>query len=216
MIYLFHGSDTSKIRAKAFAWVELSRTKAPDAVYVRLDNSEITRESLQEITGSQSLFFNKLLVLLDDPFSNIATGDLVLSHIQELEQSQNIIAILAPKLLAAKLKKIEGSCTKVFFIESTKVNPSRGFSSALVNALGARDAQNLWKEIIKAYRLGDAPEMIHGLLHWKARDLMQKKSTKWTPESARKLSSDLIELVSSSRGGDMDLSLSLERFALKL
>jgi AmiR/NasT family two-component response regulator len=85
-----------------------------------------------------------------------------------------------------------------------------------VNALSAKDGRALWKEIVKAYRQGDAPEMVHGLLHWKARDLMQKGSKVWAPEEARKLSRDLIVLLSDSRGRDLPLGQALERFALSL
>jgi hypothetical protein len=80
----------------------------------------------------------------------------------------------------------------------------------------AKDGALLWKEIVKAYRLGDVPEMVHGLLHWKARDLMKKGGRGWTPDDARKLSRDLILLLSDSRGRDLPLSLARERFALSL
>ncbi len=85
-----------------------------------------------------------------------------------------------------------------------------------MNALAARDGKILWKEIVKAYREGDAPEAVHGLLHWKARDIMQKGSRAWKPEEARELSVSLIELLSDSRGRDITLGLALERFALSM
>jgi hypothetical protein len=216
MIYLFHGSDTNKVRAKAFAWVEAARKKAPEAFYTRLDAGLIRKESLQEAVSAQGLFFSKMLVLIDDPFSDSSSGDLVLAHIKDFEKSENIIAILAPKLLATRLKKIEGHAEKVFCVESTETKPLRGFNSALVNALGTRNGEILWKELIKAQRQGDAPEMIHGLLHWKARDLMSKGSDVWKPGESRRLSRDLIELLSDSRGRDLELGLALERFALKI
>ena len=99
----------------------------------------------------------------------------------------------------------------------------RGFNSNLVNALGARSREKLWLEINRALRAGDAPEMLHGLLHWKARDLMDlpagrqgKGSGVWKPDESRKLSLDLISLLQSSRSGGLDLALSLEHFALSV
>jgi hypothetical protein len=94
--------------------------------------------------------------------------------------------------------------------------PARGFNSALVNALAAKDGPALWKELQKAERQGDVPEMLHGLLHWKARDMMQKGSRAWSEKESRELSVQLIELLSSARSGDLALSPALERFALSL
>lgn len=215
MIYLFHGSDSNKVRAKGFQWVSLAREKAPDAVYVRLTAEQITHETLRDALSLQGLFFSKSLILLDDPFSVSSSGEAVLELLDELASSANPIAILAPKLLAARAKKLEAKAEKVFKIEvSEKV--TRGFNNALVQALGAKDGPAMWKELHKAYRQGDAPEMLHGLLHWKARDMMKKGNSVWGKEGARKLSRDLIILVSTSRSGDLQLGEGLERFALGL
>ena len=71
-------------------------------------------------------------------------------------------------------------------------------------------------EINRALIAGDAPEMLHGLLHWKARDLMEKGSRAWKSEESRALSLNLISLLQTSRRGGLDLSTSLERFALSI
>jgi DNA polymerase III delta subunit len=216
MLYLFHGADVAKTRAKAFQWVAAARAKEPNASYIRLDAAVLTESTLHNALSAHGLFFTKTLVLLDDPFSETEAGELVLAELKLLASSDNPVALLAPKLIATRLKKIEPHATKVFEQSAADKKPARGFNSGLVNALGAKDGKGLWKEIIKAHRQGDAPEMIHGLLHWKARDLMQKGSTRWKPGEARALSRALIELVSDSRSGALELSLALERFALEI
>jgi hypothetical protein len=215
VIYLFHGSDANKVRAKAFQWVAAARAKAPDAFYTRLSADAVTGASLREAVSAQGLFYSKTLVVLDDPFSSAESAEAVLDFLPELASSQNVVAILAPKLLAARVKKVEAKAEKVFTVDAP-AKPARGFNSALVNALGSRNSQTLWKELQKAYRLGDAPEMVHGLLHWKARDLMQKGSNAWAAKEARNLSRDLILLLSDSRGRDLPLDMALERFSLSL
>ncbi|MES2994479.1 MAG: hypothetical protein V4681_00360 [Patescibacteria group bacterium] len=215
MIYLFHGSDTNKVRAKAFAWVAAARAKAPEAAYIRISADQVSASSLLEALSSQGLFFTKTLVLLDDPFALSESGEMVLEHIDLLASSDNPVAVLAPKLLAARAKKLEAVAEKTFKIDAV-ASKDRGFNSALVNALAAKDSAALWKEIIKATRAGDAPEAVHGLLHWKARDLMQKGGRGWDKEETRALSLSLIELLSDSRGRDLPLPLALERFALAL
>ena len=215
MIYLFHGTDTGKARAKAFMWIGAARAKAPDAAYIRLQGAQITEEALRDAISAQGLFFAKSLILLDDPFADESAGETVLSMLDELKASENPIGILAPKLLAARSKKLEAVAMKVFK-EDVAPKKDRGFNSALVNALGSKDGKILWKELAKAERLGDVPEITHGLLHWKARDMMQKGSTKWGKDGARALSVSLIELLSDARSGDLPLGPALERFALSL
>ena len=216
MIYLFTGSDSEKVRAKAFAWTSAARAKAPEVSYIRLSADAITPEALDEITISQGLFFSKLLVLLDEPFTLSASGEALLAALPRLQESNNAIAILSPRLLAAERKKLETVAEKVFEFELKEKKPARGFNGALVNALASKNGPALWKELIKAERAGDAPEMLHGLLHWKARDLMQKGGGKWGENGARELSVTLIELLSDARSGDVPLALQLERFALSL
>lgn len=213
MIYLFYGTDTGKVRQKAFQWVRAAREKAPDASYVRLTADELTSERLNDALTLQGLFFTRTLVVLDDPFENSASAELVLERLNDLAESANPVAVIAPKLLAARAKKLESVATKAFEFDRTST-PKRAFNTALVDALAARNAPTLWKEVVLAMRRGDPPEMIHGLLHWKARQLMGRGGREWTKEEARSLSIELIELLSSSRKGDAPLNEQLELFAL--
>lgn len=204
------------MRAKAFAWVAAARTKQPDASYVRYDADAITTDTLTEIVGTQGLFYTKTLALLDDPFSKKEAGEAVLSHLAMLTESPNPIAILAPKLLATHKKKLEGSAEKVFAIDLAEPKEARGFNNALVGAFQEKNTLLLWKELMKAFRAGDAPEAVHGLLHWKARDMMRKGNKVWGREGARAVSVELIQLLSDSRGGELALKESLERWALSI
>jgi hypothetical protein len=216
MIYLFRGTDTGKVRAQAFKWVEAARKKAPEAHYVRLSPEQVTNPALEEVSASSGLFFKKMLVLIDDPFSLAASGEAVLDMLPHLAASPNPIAILAPKMKAVEAKKVESKAEKTFTFESAAKKEGRGFNVPLVNALAAKNQHVLWLEIERALRAGDAPEMLHGLLHWKARDIMKKGSRVWNEQESRKLSLGLIELLSDARSGSLDLSLALERWSLSL
>jgi len=240
MIYLFYGSNTEKVRAKAFEWVVAARKKEPNLAYVRLAREELTSATLEDAALSGGLFVSRLLVLVDDPFpaaraaddvrdfvnpssdegltmSEHASDSVLEEHLDILAASNNVIIILAPRLNAAKAKKLVPKA-KMEYRYDLRLAPSesRGFNSNLVNALAARSREKLWLEVNRALYIGDAPEMLHGLLHWKARDLMDKGSRVWSPQESRALSLALIELLQNSRRGGLDLGLSLERFALSL
>lgn len=236
MIYLFHGTDVEKVRTKAFEWVAKARAKEPNLAYVRLAREELTPAALQDAALSGGLFVSRLLVLIDDPFpaartasdesysaeasqdkEEVGTGSLLEGHLDALAASDNAVIILAPKLTAVKAKKIAAKAKMTYsFDKPATFEAKRGFNSGLVDALAARKRDKLWLEVNRALYAGDAPEMLHGLLHWKARDLMDKGSRAWSPREARELSLSLIELLQSSRRGGLDLSLSLEKFALSI
>jgi hypothetical protein len=227
MIYLFYGSDVDKVRTKAFEWVAKAREKEPNLAYVRLAREELTTATLEDAAFSGGLFVKRLLILIDDPFQNARTieedsekennSSILEDYINTLAASDNAIVILAPKLPAAKAKKIIAKAKVEYKYDKPSAREdARGFNSNLVNALSARSREKLWLEINRALLAGDAPEMLHGLLHWKARDLMEKGSRTWKPEESRQLSLDLIELLQSSRRGSLNLALSLEKFALSI
>ncbi|MHB8661006.1 MAG: hypothetical protein ACYC75_03720 [Minisyncoccota bacterium] len=230
VIYLFHGSDVEKARTKAFEWVAKARAKQPNLAYVRLAREELTHAALEDSALSGGLFVKRLLVLIDDPFPNArAVGEeegsdgegsadsIFEEHLDDLAASDNAIIILAPRLAPARAKKLVAKAKVAYKYDAQAARgDARGFNSNLVNSLAARSREKLWLEINRALRAGDAPEMLHGILHWKARDLMEKGSRTWKPQEARKLSLALITLLQDSRRGGLDLALSLERFALSI
>ena len=227
MIYLFHGTDVAKVRSKAFAWIAAAREKEANLAYLRLAREELTPAAIEEFTVSGGLFVKRLLVLLDDPFpqSRAAQSEEsdeeglgavgIQGDIKALAASDNAIVILAPKLPAAKAKELAVYAKKTYVFDLAKARtPARAFNSALINALSTRNRAALWLEINRAFRAGDAPEMVHGLLHWKARDLMAKGSRSWSFAEARKLSMDLIDVLQAARRSGLPLDKGLERFSL--
>lgn len=244
MIYFFHGTDVEKTRTKAFEWIAKARAKQPDLVYVRLAREELTPAALEDAALSGGLFVQRLLILIDDPFPSVRAAEedeegssaessgILEEHLDALAASDNAIVVLAPKLAAAKAKKIVAKAKFEYaYDKPVSFEDKRAFNSNLVNALAGRSREKLWLEINRALHAGDVPVMLHGLLHWKARDLMAKAkaaeggspdvltsrgSRAWTPKESRALSLSLIELLQSSRRGGLDLALSLERFALSL
>lgn len=229
MIYLFYGSDVEKVRTKAFEWVAAARKKEPNLAYVRLAREELTDATLEDVTFSGGLFVKRLLVVLDDPFPSTrvssydegapeeSSSGSIEEHLDMLAASDNAIIILAPKLTAARARKLVVKVKVAYKFDAPPAREdARGFNTQLVNALASRSREKLWLEIVRALRAGDPPEMLHGLLHWKARNILEKGSRSWKPAESRRLSLALISLLQDSRRKGLDLSLSLERFALTI
>lgn len=228
MIYLFYGSDIEKTRAKAFEWVAKARAKEPNLAYSRLSREELTSAALEEVALSGGLFVRRLLALIDNPFpvtrrkeeeeDPAMREEPLEAFLDLLAISDNAIVILAPNLPPAKAKKLATKAKVEYRFDkaSASVREGRSFNSKLVNALAARSREKLWLEIVRALRAGDEPEMLHGLLHWKARDMMLKGNRVWSTADARALSLALIALIQNARHNGRDLSSSLEHFALSI
>lgn len=226
MIYLFHGSDVEKARTKAFEWVAKARHKEPNLAYVRFSREDLSDSVLEDVALSGGLFVKRLLILIDDPFPAARTtsedgeekgvaASILEEHINSLAASDNAVIILAPKLGSAKAKKIAAKAKAEYKYDKLDVSEGvRGWNANLVNALALRSREKLWLEINRALRAGDSPEMLHGILHWKTRNLMEKGGRAWTREELRQLSLSLIFILQESRLGRLNLRLSLERFSL--
>jgi hypothetical protein len=218
MIYLFYGNDVERTRRNAFEWVAAARAKEPNLAYAHFSGSEITEGALEDAALSGGLFVKRLLIVIDNPFQEESSAILFNEHLDALADSDNAIIVLEPKLAAAKAKKIIAKAKKVYVynIPATPEKSERRFNSNLVNTLATKNSEKLWLEINRALLEGDAPEMLHGLLHWKARDLMERGNKIWNQNESRQLSLALIELLQSSRRGGLELSESLEKFALSI
>ncbi|OGG67908.1 hypothetical protein A3H77_02100 [Candidatus Kaiserbacteria bacterium RIFCSPLOWO2_02_FULL_56_11] len=212
-MYLFYGSDVERVREKAFEWIRAARKKQPEVAYVRLAKEDLTLAALEDAASAGGLFVKRLLVLLDDPFakSEEESASSLEEHLDMLAKSDNAIVILAPKLAASRAKKIAAKAAKAYVFDAKEREKEKGFNVGLVNALASRNRERLWLEVVRALRAGDAPEMLHGLMHWKARNLMERGSP-----DARALSLELLELLNTSRHKGLNLALSLEKFALSL
>ena len=75
----------------------------------------------------------------------------------------------------------------------------------VAGALGERDKKKLWLALMQAFRAGEKPEAVAGLMCWKARSIKNVA-----------LSRELVKLYHDSHRGAGELELLLERFALKL
>ena len=230
-MYFFYGTDTETVRSKAFAWVCAARAKEPQLLYTRLAGDSLTESVLEEVVGAGGLFVRRLLVLIDDPFARAGKGDkdedepvtvsgagaLIEKQLAVLADSDNAIIILAPGIASALAKRVAAKATKTYCFDLRAGAPAaRGFNRALVGALENCNSAALWLEIVRALREGDAPEMLHGLLHWKARDIMQKGARAWSAPAARALSIGLIILLGDARRTGVDFARALERFALSI
>ncbi len=182
MIYLLHGEDTEKARAKAHELVDMLRAKKPDASFFKIEAAEFSAEKLDELVNSQGLFESKYIVLLDRVFENKEAKEQLIDARKDLAESPHIFIFLESKVDKASLTKLEKVATKSQVFElGGGAGKARTFAMgetfgqflisefnifSLGDAFGRRDKKELWFLYSKAAMRNIPAEEIHGILFW--------------------------------------------------
>jgi DNA polymerase III delta subunit len=242
MIYLLHGADTDKSRAKMHELSDSLKKKKPDAAYFKMDAEHWNQAELQEYCGGQGLFENKFIIVLDHLLDNEEIASVLLDQIEVIAASPNIFIVLEGKLDKDSLKKFEKYSEKVQEFEETAAQKATTAKSkerfnvfSLAEALGKRDRKNLWVLYRRAIIENISPEEIHGTLFWQAKSIALARVAKSAKEAGMKdfpfsrakayannfkeeesseLLNKLIHISHDSRRGLSDISLSLEELTL--
>jgi hypothetical protein len=131
-------------------------------------------------------------------------GEEFLGLVDTLKKSPHTFIFEEEKLLKKETEALTKAGVK---IENTKRDTKEyTFDQfGITSALQARDKKKLWLGLMTAFRAGEKPEAVAGLLTWKARQMGDGA-----------LSRELTYMYHDSHRGMGDLELLLERFVLKL
>lgn len=238
MIYFLHGKDTETSRVKLNTLVESLRTKKPDATYVRFDEETFEPENIDQYISGQGLFEQKLIVVFDRILTNKETKKCILDRLTDIANSDNIFLVWEESVDAATRKKFEKVSEKVQeSVHSEKIKIKEFNIFDLSDALGNRNAKNLWILYQKAKMHNISDEEIHGILLWLAKSMLLAEKSNSAKEAGlnpfvyrkasgfrknyssrelQDLSLQLVTLYHEARRGRAPLSVSLEQFTLSL
>lgn len=208
VIYLYLGSDRETARREMRK--EISRV-AKEAEIVRITDAH-SRDDLLAALGGRGMFDSRKIVVLDGVFANEEMGRVALDSLPRLKGAEDHIFILEEKLAADARRQIEkyADGSKAFGAPKEK---ERKDIFALAYALKGGDKKKLWVEYQRALARDEAPEAIHGVLFWGAKDMFLKERGARRVRAARLLAS-LAELPHLARRRGVELEYALERYIL--
>ena len=162
------------------------------------------------------MFGEKRIVVLDGTLLNEEMRPAIMASLRLMKESDEKFFIFEEKPDADTRCAIEKHAHKSFRFESPKKEKDNSIF-ALANALKKADKKTLWVAYQRQLAKGEAPEAMHGVLFWGAKDMFLK-SREGGPERARasKLISELSELPHEARRNGLDLEYALERFILSV
>lgn len=242
MLYLLHGNNFTKARAKLREIISSQLKKNKDATYYKISPDNWAQNNLEELIGGSGLFQSKFVVVLDGLISNDESKEKVFNLMQELKDSQNIFVVIEETLRKEEVKKISRFAEKVqeFHLETrfpsgNRVSKKEFNFFTLTDALGARDKKRLWVNYERAIMGDNLPERLHSLLFWQVKAMLSainsksaveaglnpfvyKKSLGFAKNFTKKelinLSSELVRIYHDARRGKIDFDIALERLIL--
>ena len=206
MLYFFSGTDREKVRQNANA---LLTHKAKGADIVSITDANTVTDLRAALQGG-GMFGNKRAIVFQDAFANEEMRALLIDELSRLKDSEEVFFVLEEKVDAATRKQIEKYAEKSERFDAKKGTEKRGNVFEMAFALSRADKKALWVGYMRALARGEAPEAIHGVLFWGAKDMVLKKND----ARGARLVASLAELPHASRRKAFDLEYALETFIL--
>ncbi|MDO8562029.1 MAG: hypothetical protein Q7S05_04365 [bacterium] len=212
MLYFYTGTDTKKARGEMNK--EIARI-SKGARVVRITDANSVADLHASLQGG-GLFGERRVVIFDSVSQNEEMREVLFRSLNTIKESSEHFFIFEESPDAETRKLIEKHVEKKNKYDAPKKEKDNAIF-ALANAMRRADKKALWvgyqRELVK----GGAPEAIHGVLFWGAKD-MALKSKEGTAENqrARKLVAELAELPHEARRNGFDLEYALERFVLSV
>jgi len=203
MLYFYTGTDTEKLRAKLNAALERE-----SATVVRITDAH-SRADLEAALGGSGLFGGARIIVLDHVLASEALAELLLARIESLANGADTFHLIESTADAATRKRIEKHAEKTEKIDLPK-KAKQETIFALANALQRGQKKELWVGYQREIAAGKAPEAIHGVLFWAAKQQCLRAPS----EKAKKLLAALAELPHEARRKGFDLEYALEHFVL--
>lgn len=202
---LYIGTDREKARAKMNADI----IKAAKGAEVTRVTDAHAVDDLQAALRGGGMFAAKRVLVFENLNANPDMREMLLKALDE--GCDDPVFIFEEKLLAAEKKRYEKYADTVEKFEAPKKERDSSIF-AVANALRAGNKKALWVAYMRELGKGGAPEAIHGVLFWGAKDALLKSGG--TDARIRQLVADLAVLPHEARRKGEDLEYALERFVL--
>ena len=178
---------------------------------IRITDAHTIADLKSALEGA-GMFGGVRTVVLEGVWGNEEMHVVAEGSLQRMRDSDEHFFIFEEKLDAATRKTIEKYAEDSKKFDAVKQKESNTIF-ALANALRSRDKKALWVSYQRELA-GSAPEAIHGVLFWGAKQALLAARGAKDIERAQKLVAHLAELPHESRRRGVELEYALERFVL--
>ena len=210
MLHLYTGTDRMKARAAMNAAVAAHAQGMP-VIHI---TDVHTMDDLDAALRGGGMFAGVRAVVLDGLFDREDMCERVMGAMDDMAASAEHFFMYTEKLDAATRRQIEKHAAVSEQFDLPKKADKSSSVFALGNALRARDKKALWVSYQRELADDTAPEAIHGVLFWAAKQGLLAARTDAEERRGKKLVAILAALPHEARRQGMELEYALERFAL--
>lgn len=208
MLYLFTGTDRMKAREAMRRAIE---QKGKGCTIVTITDAHAPTDAMAAMRGG-GMFAEKRVVVFDSAFANEEIRAAIMNALPIMWKNEDVFFIFESKLDVATRKTLEKHAEKS---EKFDVAKEREDSNvfAIANALRRGDKKGAWVTLVRELEAGKAPEAIHGLMFWAAKQMVLTGRGA-EKEKGEKLVAELAEIPHEARRRGFDLDYALEHFVL--
>ena len=236
MLYVFYGTDTTKVADKAHNLVASLKKRKPDALVFTVEESNFNAGTVDELIDARGLFLEKHIIHIKTSFETVEFQEHILERLPKFASTQNVVVLSLGKVLSEHKKQLEHHAEKIEEHTTSSVKKEHNVFS-VSDALGVRNPRKLWTEYMRARRADVPPQAIHGTLLWAVRGMVaasrsngatdaglkpsmyakfKQQSGRYSEGELRTMLRDLLRLYHDSFRGRHDLDVALERWTLSI
>ncbi|MBI5644654.1 hypothetical protein HY970_00995 [Candidatus Kaiserbacteria bacterium] len=206
MLYLYTGTDSDTVREKlSFATAKAVKK----ARMIRITDAHSVAD-LQAALSGGGMFAEAKIVVLDNVMENEELQITINERLPHISKSDDIVFMYEATPDAATRKLLEKYAEKSERYDLKKEAKKENIF-ALANYLQQGKKRELWVTYRREITAGKAPEAIHGMLFYGAKQSLLRNPE---DERAKKLVAELAELPHESRRAGFDFEYALEYFML--
>ncbi len=214
MLYLFAGDDAKNKNSSYEKFIK-SIPESTEIFFIsRNDFDPLQTESFYSGAG---LFFAQCAVIFSNIFDREETRDFVLEKLQPMADSSNSFIFLEGKLNKPILDALKKAGAELNIFELPKEKKEKFDNFLVANTFGQRNKLYTWIYFRQAINVGVGMEELVGVLFWKAKDMLLKKSFgKFTEAELKNFSSKISYLLPQARQQGKDAESVFEQFLLEV
>lgn len=208
MLHLYTGTDRERARKEMNAAIQRI---AKNTEVVRVTDAH-TVADLKSVFDGVGMFGGVRTIVLEGVWGNEEMRAVAGAALKRMRDSREHHFIFEEKLDAATRKSVEQYAEDSKKLDLAKRKEANTIF-ALGNALRRGDKKALWVGYQRELPT-NAPEAIHGVLFWGAKQMLLSASSANERSRAQKLIAALAELPHESRRRGVEFEYALERFVL--